>query len=275
MFKGRPDKAEYDRLLAGADGVDKGILSAAWRLGVNNAIQHAESQLSKAAKTGANEGLSPPLTQVSAADGVIDFRGYVFGAYDSVKKALAEIDTDRVLFRINSWGGSLFEGAAIYNLLRQDKRPVDTVAMGIAGSAASVIFMAGENRTVGGAASVMIHDASTIAMGNPTQLRTVADFLDSVSDGMAELYAERAGGTKAEWRERMSYDNFMTGSDAVETGLATAAGDADAPEPKADPEPEPEPEPKQKAKKPAAKDKPKPKAKVVISPSGMAYLRTE
>jgi hypothetical protein len=67
---------------------------------------------------------------------------------------------------------------------------------------------------------MMIHDASIGVWGRASDLREVADLVDKISDNSAELYAAKAGGTAAEWRERMLAETWYTASEAVEAGLA-------------------------------------------------------
>jgi hypothetical protein len=83
-------------------------------------------------------------------------------------------------------------------------------------------MMAADRREIAKNGKVFIHDAQGVGMGDSSTMRQLADLLDEESDNIASIYAERAGGTTAEWRERMRADNFGTtyrGQDAVDIGL--------------------------------------------------------
>jgi ATP-dependent protease ClpP protease subunit len=145
--------------------------------------------------------------------------------------------------RINSPGGSVFEGIAIANALRSHPANVTVQVDGIAASIASVIAMAGDRIEMAPNTMLMIHDASGLCVGNATDMQEMAELLDLISDNIADAYAARAGGTRAEWRDRMRAETWYLPDDAVEAGLAdeaTTTPKAGTPaEPDGD-EPEPE-----------------------------------
>jgi len=131
---------------------------------------------------------------------------------------LALIDGD-VEVHINSPGGDAFDGIAIYNALAA--RPgVTTVADGLAASAASVIFMAGQKRLASPGSMVMIHDALALCIGNAADMRETAGLLDKVSDNLAEVYAAHTGTPAAGWRTVMQSEGWYTAQEAVDAGLA-------------------------------------------------------
>ncbi|WP_034085582.1 head maturation protease, ClpP-related, partial [Pseudomonas aeruginosa] len=98
-----------------------------------------------------------------------------------------------VTVNINSPGGDVFEGLAIYNLLREHKGKVTVNIIGLAASAASFIAMAGDEIRIGRAAFLMIHNAWLIAMGNRNDLREIADWLEPFDMTLADIYAQRTG----------------------------------------------------------------------------------
>ena len=100
---------------------------------------------------------------------------------------------ENITVRINSPGGSVFDGIAIYNLLRQVDAKVTTVIDGIAASISSIIFMAGDERKVAHNGVMMIHAPWTIAAGNAEELREQADVLEMLGDTLAETYSTRSG----------------------------------------------------------------------------------
>jgi len=122
--------------------------------------------------------------------------------------------------RINSYGGDVFEGLAIYSQLVASKKTVTVYVDGIAASAASVIAMAGDVIRVAEAGFVMIHDAWTFAMGNADDLRAVADRVDATSGQIATVYAARTKKSATEVRDLMRAETWFSGVEAVDAGLA-------------------------------------------------------
>lgn len=136
---------------------------------------------------------------------------------------LASITATNLTVYLNSAGGEVFEGQAIRNKLRDHPAMVEVRVDGYAASIASIIAMAGDRIVMNRQARMMIHDASGLVIGNPGDLRMMADILDAVSDDMASVYATRAGGTMAEWRTRMKAETWYSADGAVEVGLADEA----------------------------------------------------
>lgn len=137
-----------------------------------------------------------------------------------VADKIKDLDVDAITVRINSPGGSAFDGIAIMNTLRTHKATVTVHIDGLAASAASVIAMAGDEIVMGPASQMMIHDAWTYTDGDAKFLRSEADRLDKLSGTLAALYARRANGTAEDWRELMLAETWFTGEEAVEAGLA-------------------------------------------------------
>lgn len=133
---------------------------------------------------------------------------------------VAALDVDHLNVHLNSPGGYADEGVAIANVLRQHKADVTVWVDGIAASAASVIAMAGDEIVMSLGSQMMIHDASTIAMGSAAELRKVAEMLDSTSNALASTYAAKAGGTTEEWRAVMEAEAWYTAEEAVTAKLA-------------------------------------------------------
>lgn len=123
--------------------------------------------------------------------------------------------------RINSYGGDVFDGLAIYRQLVEHSASVAIHVDGIAASAASVVAMAGDVIRIGESARMMVHDAWTIAIGNAADLRSTADRLDETSQAIAEIYSARSGRGPTEMRDAMRAETWYTGKEAVAAGLAT------------------------------------------------------
>lgn len=155
--------------------------------------------------------------------GPVDSWGGIWGiSARDVAAALDALDetVTEVRVRINSPGGEAWEGLAILNLLRAHRAKVVAVVDGLAASAASFIAAGADETVMSPGTQMMIHDASGFAYGPPEIMRKAATFLDSVSNAIAPLYAEAAGGTDAEWRARMVEETWYTAAEAVAAGLA-------------------------------------------------------
>ncbi|MFD8769551.1 head maturation protease, ClpP-related [Microbacterium oxydans] len=137
-----------------------------------------------------------------------------------VVREIRELDVATLNVYINSPGGDVFDGIAIRNAIRQSSAHVIVHVDGLAASAASFIACAADELVMGENAELMIHDAWTIVLGNADELRTEADNLDRISDNIAAMYAEKAGGTAASWREVMKAETWYSATEAVAAGLA-------------------------------------------------------
>lgn len=132
---------------------------------------------------------------------------------------LAVIDGP-VEVHVNSPGGDVFDAYAIYNGLVA--RPgVTTVVDGIAASAASFIVMAGEQRLMARTSQLMIHDGWAGVAGNAEDLQHMVARLETVSDQIAGIYADTAGGEPDYWRDLMRAETWYTPQQALDAGLIT------------------------------------------------------
>ncbi|MFI0233154.1 head maturation protease, ClpP-related [Streptomyces sp. NPDC017086] len=165
-----------------------------------------------------------------------------FGATaDQFIADLRGITAPSLRLRINSPGGSVFEGIAIANALRSHPANVTVQVDGVAASIASVIAMAGDRIEMAPNSMLMMHDASGVCAGNATEMEEMAELLDLISDNIADAYASRAGGTRDEWRARMKAETWYLPEDAVAAGLADEAVQtpkAGTPAEPAEPEPD-------------------------------------
>jgi len=138
-----------------------------------------------------------------------------------VAAALRSIGADKdVVVNINSPGGDLFEGLAIYNMLRDHKGAVTVKVLGMAASAASIIAMAGDTVQVARAGFLMIHDTWVVAIGNRIDLRTIADTLEPFDAAMASIYAARTGAEQKAMQKMMDAETWIGGESAVAQGFA-------------------------------------------------------
>ena len=147
---------------------------------------------------------------------------------------LRAIATPEIHLHVNSPGGSVFDGVAIFNALAQHPARVFAFVDGLAASAASFIVQAADEVVMNPGSMMMVHDAIGMTWGNAFDHTTMAGLLAQVSDSIAELYAMRAGGTAQSWRAVMEKDGgegqWYTAEQAVEAGLADRVHGA-APDP--------------------------------------------
>lgn len=129
--------------------------------------------------------------------------------------------------QLNSPGGDMFEGIAIYNVLREHPQPITIKVMGMAASAASIIAMAGDTVEIGAASFIMIHNCWVQAMGNRHDMQETAEFLAPFDAAMVDVYAARSGQTSEDVAKWMDAETFMSGSQAIERGFADALLTAD------------------------------------------------
>lgn len=132
-------------------------------------------------------------------------------------KEIGEVDLLNV--RINSAGGSAFEGIAIYNQLVRAAPRIEVDIDGMALSIASIIAMAGERIRMAENAMLMIHEPWTIAMGNSEELRKTAELLDAMNDNLITTYNRRTGIERAELAELMAEETWFQASEALERGF--------------------------------------------------------
>lgn len=110
---------------------------------------------------------------------------------------------------INSGGGDVFAGQAIYSMLVRYPAEKTVYVDGLAASIASVIAMAGDKIVMPANSMMMIHNAWTIASGNKDQLRDVADALDKIDQVIGEVYQKRTGKTAEEITELMDAGDMV------------------------------------------------------------------
>ncbi|MBN7275512.1 Clp protease ClpP [Ligilactobacillus pobuzihii] len=141
------------------------------------------------------------------------------GFRDSLK-GIGDVST--INLHINSPGGSVFEGIAIYNMLKQNKATVNTYVDGLAASIASVIAMSGDTIFMPKNAMMMIHNPYMITMGNASELRKQADSLDQVTNSSVITYLDKAGDKLDEdtLKQLMDNETWLTAQEAVDYGLA-------------------------------------------------------
>lgn len=134
--------------------------------------------------------------------------------------ALRAIGDGDVAVNVNSPGGDMFEGLAIYNLLREHPGQVTVKILGVAASAASIIAMAGDEVQIARAGFLMIHNAWTYAAGNRHDFRAYADYLEPFDAAMADVYVARSGQDAKSIEKMMDGETWIGGSKAIDQGFA-------------------------------------------------------
>lgn len=123
---------------------------------------------------------------------------------------------------INSPGGSVFEGIAIYNMLKQNKAKVNIYVDALAASIASVIAMSGDTIFMPSNSMMMIHNPYTVAVGNADELRKAADDMDQITKASVASYLSKAGDKLDDdtLKDLMDNETWLTAQEAVDYGLA-------------------------------------------------------
>ena len=122
--------------------------------------------------------------------------------------------------RINSPGGSVFDGVAIYNALKRHDAAITVWIDGIAASIASMIAMAGDEVVMPENAMLVLHDPSGLVMGTASDMRAMAEALDRMKAGMVAAYRDKSGRDDAEIEALMRAETWLSAQEAVALGLA-------------------------------------------------------
>lgn len=133
-------------------------------------------------------------------------------------KSLGDVETINV--RINSPGGDVFDGLAIYNQLKRHSAKVEVDVDGIAASISSIIALSGDTVRMASNAMLMIHDPWTVAVGNADELRKTVDTLDKIKDTLVGTYAGRSNLDAEFIAEMMGEETWLDAAEAVEAGFA-------------------------------------------------------
>jgi ATP-dependent Clp protease, protease subunit len=122
--------------------------------------------------------------------------------------------------RINSPGGSVFDGVAIYNALKRHDAAITVWIDGIAASIASMIAMAGDEVVMPENAMLMLHDPSALVIGTAADMRGTADALDKMKAGMVAAYRDKSGRDDGEIEALMTAETWLSAQEALQLGLA-------------------------------------------------------
>jgi len=139
-------------------------------------------------------------------------------------------NTKQINLYINSYGGSVFEGTAIYNQLKRHPANVIVHIDGFACSVASIIAMAGDKIIMPSNAMMMIHNAWVMTLGNSKELRKAADDLDVLMEGNRQAYISKAGDKLSEetLMQMLEDETWLTAKQCLEIGLCDEISGQDA-----------------------------------------------
>lgn len=169
------------------------------------------------------------LTNVSEDSATL----YIYGDITSIKlfendvcvydlaKEIGDLNGKALTVRINSYGGEVAEGLAIYNLLKSYEGEVTTVCDGFACSAASVVFMAGAKRIMPRSSLLMIHNAWTWTSGDADDLRKAADDLEKITQPSVDIYTSVSNLDADEIKSMMDAETWIDADEALDYGFAT------------------------------------------------------
>ena len=136
-----------------------------------------------------------------------------------VRDSLAGVDKP-ILIKLNSPGGDVFEGIEIYNYLKGHEQNVTVEITGVAASAASIIAMGADKIIMNTGTTIMIHEASTFAFGNKTDIQKTLNALETIDDSLVAIYAERTGIETDEIKDLLNAETWFTAEEAVNKGFA-------------------------------------------------------
>jgi ATP-dependent protease ClpP protease subunit len=135
---------------------------------------------------------------------------------------LNENKDEDVQFRINSPGGSVHEGIAIYNLLKSHNGRVEIVIDSLCASIATIIALGGDNITMNLGSNFMIHNPWTMALGNAEEMRKTADQLDGIRDQIVSIYMSKFNGSEEELVLMLNEETWLSDVDALKYGFVNS-----------------------------------------------------
>lgn len=141
---------------------------------------------------------------------------------DEIAKEIAALDVAELNVHVNSPGGVVFDGIAIYNAFATHSARVVMHVEGIAASIASVIVMAGDEIRIGESANMMIHKPWSFMVGDADDMRAEADILDGLEKGIVDIYTARTENGEDEIKGWLKAETWFRGQQAVDNGFADA-----------------------------------------------------
>ena len=159
---------------------------------------------------------------------IYDVIGWPYNDAFDLVRSLGSIKAKNITVRINSPGGDVFDGVAIFNALKDHDARVTTKIEGLAASMASVVALAGDEVQAHKNAMYMIHDPWVLAAGNQYDLREIADILQKIGGNMLDIYYDKSSIGKRELKAMMKEETWFTAQEAKERGLIDTVLDVGA-----------------------------------------------
>lgn len=153
---------------------------------------------------------------------IYDYIGWGGVTAADFAKQLKALTAKTITVRINTPGGDVFDGLAIFNSLKSHGAAIHVRVDGIAASIGSIIAMAGQTITMGESAFLMVHQPWALTIGNADDMRQMADTLDKIGGSLAGIYASRAKVSTAQAQSWMDAETWFTADEAKAAGLADA-----------------------------------------------------
>lgn len=166
---------------------------------------------------------SPKVAEVHVYDS-IGLWGVTAKEFATDLKALGPLN--KINLHINSPGGDVFDGTAMYNTLRQNGAEIETFIEGVAASMGSVIALAGDKVNIAENAYFMIHNPATVAFGDEHAMERAKNLLAKVKETMLNLYSAHSGLSREEVAQLMDDETWYSGQEAVDAGFAHATTEA-------------------------------------------------
>lgn len=159
---------------------------------------------------------------------VYDVIGWPFIEADAFVRELSGIKASKIKLRINSPGGDVFDGMAIFNALKDHPARVTTQIDGLAASMGSVLALAGDEVTAHKNAMMMIHNAWVLAIGDRNELVKTAALLEQIDGNILDIYYAKAGHSKRDLKQMMNDETWFKASEAKEFGLVDRVLESDS-----------------------------------------------
>ncbi|PTI48441.1 head maturation protease, ClpP-related [Staphylococcus succinus] len=136
-----------------------------------------------------------------------------------IANVLDDVGKD-VVIRLNSPGGDVFQGIEIHNYLKNHPSNITVEVTALAASAASIIAMAADSIVMEKGASIMIHEAATLAIGNKADIKKTLNALETIDESIVDIYQEKTNLDREEISQMMAEETWFTAKDAVDKGFA-------------------------------------------------------
>lgn len=137
----------------------------------------------------------------------------------AVKDSLDNVKED-IVIRLNSGGGDVFEGIEIYNYLKSLSNHITIEVTALAASAASLVAMAGDKIIIRTGANMMVHEASTMAFGNKSDIQKTLNALTAIDTSIVDIYHDRTGLDRDEIVDLITNETWLTADEAINKGFA-------------------------------------------------------